>query len=207
VYFEKRRAHPRALLTSFGSLWRDKGLPWLFAEGFLLMGAFVTIYNYVAFRLLAPPFSLSQSHVGAIFMVYVVGVASSAWMGSIADKLGRRRVLWTTFVIMLAGVVLTASSSLGRSWPALRWSPSVSSAVIRSQAVGSASARRFARAHASSFYLFSYYMGSSIAGSIGGLAWTYAGWNGVATYVALLVLAGLAIALKLRRLRPSASTP
>jgi YNFM family putative membrane transporter len=63
----------------------------------------------------------------------------------------------------------------------------------------------FARAHASSFYLFSYYMGSSIAGSLGGLAWTYAGWNGVAMYAAMLVLAGLVIALKLRTLKPSAS--
>ena len=63
----------------------------------------------------------------------------------------------------------------------------------------------FARAHASSFYLFSYYMGSSIAGSIGGLAWVYGGWNGVACYVTVLVLAGLAIALKLRKLTPSAS--
>jgi YNFM family putative membrane transporter len=63
----------------------------------------------------------------------------------------------------------------------------------------------FARAHASSFYLFSYYMGSSVAGSIGGLAWTHGAWNGVACYVAMLVLAGFAIALRLRKLTPSAS--
>jgi YNFM family putative membrane transporter len=48
-------------------------------------------------------------------------------------------------------------------------------------------------------------MGSSIAGSLGGIFWTHAGWNGVACYVAVLVVAGLAIALKLRALRPSAS--
>ncbi|WP_213948005.1 MFS transporter [Luteibacter sp. dw_328] len=206
AHFEKCRSHPRALLASFGSLWRDKGLPWLFAEGFLLMGAFVTIYNYVAYRLLAPPFSLSQSHVGAVFMVYVVGVASSAWMGKVADKLGRPRVLWTTFVIMLAGVVLTASSSL---WAIVAGIAMMTFGFFGGHSIASGWVGKratFARAHASSFYLFSYYMGSSIAGSIGGLAWTYAGWNGVATYVALLVLAGLAIALKLRRLTPSAST-
>src|SRR6201991_4048858 len=33
AYFEKRRANPRELLASFGSLWRDKGLPWLFVIG------------------------------------------------------------------------------------------------------------------------------------------------------------------------------
>ena len=34
-------------------------LPWLFA--FLVMGGFVTLYNYIGFRLLAPPFNLSQT--------------------------------------------------------------------------------------------------------------------------------------------------
>lgn len=205
LHFQKRRAHPRVLADAFVSLWRDKGLPWLFAEGFLLMGAFVTLYNYVGYRLLAPPFSLSQSHVGAIFMVYLVGVVGSAWIGSIAGRLGRRRVLWATLVMMLAGVALTASGSL--------WAIVAGIAVmtfgffgghsIVSSWVGNRAPS--AKAHASSFYLFSYYMGSSIAGSLGGIAWTQGGWNGVAGYVAVLVLLGLGIALKLRRLTPSAS--
>jgi YNFM family putative membrane transporter len=207
VHFEKRRARPRALLASFGSLWRDDGLPWLFAEGFLLMGAFVTIYNYVAFRLLAAPFSLSQSHVGAIFMVYIIGVGSSAWMGSIAGKLGRRRVLWTTFIMMLAGVALTASHSL---WAIVAGIAMLTFGFFGGHSIASSWVGKragVAKAHASSFYLFSYYMGSSIAGSVGGLAWTLAGWNGVVAYVVVLVLAGLAVALKLRHLVPKASSP
>jgi len=204
-HFVKRRAHPRALLSAFGSLWKDRGLPWLFAEGFLLMGAFVTIYNYVSFRLLAPPYSLSQSHVGAIFMVYLVGVVGSAWIGAIADRLGRRRVLWATLVIMLAGVALTASASV---WTIVGGIAVLTFGFFGGHSIASSWVGKratFARAHASSFYLFSYYMGSSVAGSLGGLAWTHAGWNGVACYVAVLVLTGLGIALKLRRLVPSAS--
>lgn len=202
LHFEPRRARPRALLSSFGSLWRDKGLPWLFAEAFLLMGAFVTIYNYASYRLLAPPFSLSQSHVGAIFMVYLIGVGSSAWMGSIAGKLGRRRVLWTAFAIMLAGVALTATQSLAAivTGIALVTFGFFGGHSIASSWVGKRAP--LAKAHASSFYLFSYYMGSSIAGSLGGFAWTHAGWNGVATYVGVLVVAGLVVSLKLRRLEP-----
>ena len=126
-------------------------------------------------------------------------------MGKVADKLGRPRVLWTTFVIMLAGVALTASSSL---WAIVAGIAMMTFGFFGGHSIASGWVGKratFARAHASSFYLFSYYMGSSVAGSLGGLAWTYAGWNGVATYVALLVLAGLAIALKLRRLTPSAS--
>jgi YNFM family putative membrane transporter len=202
LHFEKRKAHPRALVSVFGVLLKDKGLPWLFAEGFLLMGAFVTIYNYVSFRLLAPPFSLSQSHVGAIFMVYLVGVGASAWMGALAGKLGRGKVMWTALVILLAGVALTSSSSL--------WAIVLGIAMItfgffggHSIASGWVGIRaKKAKAHASSMYLFSYYMGSSIAGSLGGVFWTHGGWRGVAIYVAVLVTAGLAIAIKLRGLKP-----
>jgi YNFM family putative membrane transporter len=205
LHFEKRVARPRALIAAFGDLIRDKGLPWLFAEGFLLMGAFVTIYNYVSFRLLAPPFSLSQSHVGAIFMVYLTGVAASAWMGSLAGKLGRGKVMWTTFVTMLVGVALTSSASLiaivvGIAMLTIGFfgGHSIASGWVGMRA-------NQARAHASSMYLFSYYMGSSIAGSLGGIFWTHAGWNGVACYATVLVIAGFAIALKLRTLKPSAS--
>ncbi|TCV94715.1 YNFM family putative membrane transporter [Luteibacter rhizovicinus] len=206
-FFETRRASPKALAGSFASLWRDKGLPWLFAEGFLLMGAFVTVYNYVAFRLLAPPFGLTQSHVGAIFMVYVIGVGSSTWMGSLAGRLGRDRVLWTSFVLMLAGVALTLSSSLVAivAGIALLTFGFFGGHSIASSWVGRRAG--IAKAHGSSLYLFSYYMGSSIAGSVGGLAWTRWGWPGVAVYVSVLVLVGLAIALKLRTLPDTTLSP
>ena len=45
------------------------GLRALFAMAFLLMGGFVTIYNYASFRLLGAPYALSHTAVGAIFMV------------------------------------------------------------------------------------------------------------------------------------------
>jgi YNFM family putative membrane transporter len=51
-------------------------------------------------------------------------------------------------------------------------------------------------------YLFCYYMGSSVAGASGGLFYASRGWNGVAAFVGALVLAGLAIALGLVRLKP-----
>src|SRR5262249_14396484 len=81
-------------LGTIGRLFRDQALPLLYLEGFLLMGAFVTIYNYAGFRLLAPPFSLTQSEVGLIFLLYIIGSFSSAYVGGLADRLGRHRVFW-----------------------------------------------------------------------------------------------------------------
>src|SRR5579859_5251482 len=104
--------HLGALMARFGAVFRDAGLPWLFAEGFLLLGAFVTVYNYIGYRLLAPPYGLGQAVVGAIFSVYLIGTFSSAWMGHLAGKLGRRKVLWTAFALMLVGLTLTVARPL-----------------------------------------------------------------------------------------------
>lgn len=85
-------------------LWRrcrasfdDAALPWLFASSFLIMGSFVTLYNYAGFRLALPPFLLSHSAIAAIFLVYLLGSISSTWAGGLSQRLGRRKVfgLWS----------------------------------------------------------------------------------------------------------------
>ncbi|MFC5580035.1 MFS transporter [Rhodanobacter terrae] len=201
-HFVAQPLHWRMVLARFAGMFRDRGLPWLFVEGFLLLGAFVTVYNYLGYRLLAPPYNLSQAAVGLIFGIYLVGTFSSAWMGHLAGQLGRRKVLWTAFALMLAGVALTMMQPL----------PLVMLGIVAvtfgffggHSIVSSWLGRRAgaAKAQASSVYLFCYYMGSSIAGASGGLFYASHGWNGVALFVGALVLAGLLIALRLFRLPP-----
>ncbi|MCF3947907.1 MFS transporter [Acidiphilium sp. AL] len=172
----------------------DPALRLLFAEAFLIMGAFVTVYNYITFRLMGPPFGLSQTSVGLIFSVYLVGVASSAWMGDLAGRLGRARVLPAGIGIELLGALLTLSSSLpvivlGIALVTFGFfaSHSVASSWVGSQARGT-------RAQAAALYLFLYYLGSSVMGSIGGIAWSHTGWGGVVAMIALMLFIGLAIA-------------
>ncbi|AGG89451.1 MFS transporter [Rhodanobacter denitrificans] len=194
----------RTLAGRFAGMFRDRGLPWLFVEGFLLLGAFVTVYNYLGYRLMAPPYKLSQAVVGSIFAIYLIGTFSSAWMGHLAGKRGRRKVLWTAFALMLVGVAL----SMARPLPlvmlgivAITFGFFGGHSIVSSWVGRRAGA---AKAQAASVYLFCYYMGSSIAGASGGLFYASFGWSGVALFVGLLVLAGLAIALALFRLPPLA---
>ena len=77
------------------------------------MGGFVALYNYIGYHLLGALYELSQAAVGWIFVLYLVGTFSSAWMGRLADGLGRSRVLWIGMSIMLFGVGMTLASSLG----------------------------------------------------------------------------------------------
>ena len=79
-----------------------------------MMGSLVCTYNYIGFRLAAPPFSLSQTTIGFVFALYLVGAASSALMGELAGRLGRRRVIWIAAMIELAGVAVTAAGQSRR---------------------------------------------------------------------------------------------
>jgi YNFM family putative membrane transporter len=201
-HFKRQRLSARALGARFGVIFHDRGLPWLFAEGFLLLGAFVTVYNYIGYRLLAPPYDLSQAVVGAIFIVYLIGTFSSPWVGHLAGKLGRRKVLWSMLALILVGTLLTLLMPL---WAVLLGVVVLTFGFFGGHSVVSSWVGRragTAKAHASSLYLFCYYMGSSIAGACGGLFYAAHGWNGVVAFVGAMALVGLVIALGLYRLPP-----
>jgi MFS transporter, YNFM family, putative membrane transport protein len=200
--FVARKHDWSSFAASMRILRRDAALPWLYAEGFLLMGSFVTVYNYVSFHLLAPPYSLSQSAVGAIFLFYIVGSFSSTGFGYLAGRLGRRRVFWMPVMALLGGVALTATSPLicivlgiGVVTVGYFGAHSVASSWVSRR--GGA-----ARAQAAAFYLFFLYVGSSVLGSAGGVAWSHAGWPGVALFTGVLVLAALLISLRLVAVKP-----
>lgn len=192
----------KLLMRRFTGTFADAGLPWLFAEGFVLLGSFVTVYNYIGYRLMAAPYRLSQAAVGLIFGVYLVGTVSSPVIGHLAGRLGRRKVLWTMFVVMLTGLALTMAESLVLVIAGL--------AVITCGFFGGHSivsswvGRRAqeAKAQASSMYLCAYYLGSSIAGAAGGLFYAAHGWMGVASFVATLFGLGLIAAWRLYHLPP-----
>jgi YNFM family putative membrane transporter len=200
--FVPRRHDFASLLASIKILKNDAALPWLYAEAFLLMGSFITIYNYVSFRLLAPPYSLSQSAVGAIFLFYIVGSFVSTWFGQLAGRLGRRRVFWIPILTFLAGVVLTAAAPLvviilgiGVATAGYFGAHSVASSWVSRRG-------HAAPAQAAAFYLFFLYVGSSILGSAGGVAWSRARWPGVAAFTVCLLVLALAIAIRLVAVKP-----
>lgn len=201
-HFVAQRMSGRALAARFSVIFHDRGLPWLFVEGFLLLGAFVTVYNYLGYRLLAPPYNLSQAVVGAIFAIYLIGTFSSPWVGHLAGKLGRRKVLWSMLALVLVGTALTV---LAPVWAILLGVSVLTFGFFGGHSVVSSWVGRRAgpaKAHASSLYLFCYYMGSSIAGAWGGLFYASHGWNGVAMFVGVMALLGLLVALGLYRLPP-----
>jgi MFS transporter, YNFM family, putative membrane transport protein len=180
----------------------DDGLPWLFALSFLLMGCFVSAYNFIGFRLLGAPFGLRQSVVGGISLLYLLGIFSSVWAGRRADRLGRRHVLWTVMATMLAGLLLTLAHNLAAivAGMAVFTFGFFASHSIASSWVGRRA--RTQQALASALYLSFYYLGSSLVGWVCGVLWEHGGWGGVVALLGVFLGAALMITLRLRRLEP-----
>ncbi|WP_282362391.1 MFS transporter [Pseudomonas sp. PS01300] len=198
--FSARSMNPRSLLNGFTQHFRDAGLPWLFLEAFLLMGAFVTLFNYIGYRLLAEPYHMSQALVGLLSVVYLAGIYSSAQIGALSDKLGRRKVFWMSILLMFGGLLLTLFSPLVLVIVGMLvftfgffGAHSVASSWIGRRALT-------AKGQASSLYLFSYYAGSSVAGTAGGVFWHYGGWNGIGLFIGSLLVIALLVALHLSKL-------
>ena len=181
---------------------RDAGLPWLFALSFLLMGSFVSLYNYIGYRLLGPEFGLRPSAVGALSVLYLLGIFSSVWAGRLADRLGRRNVLWLVMSVMFAGLLLTLFGNLvavvvgvGLYTFGFFATHSVASSWVGRRA-------RAPQALASALYLFFYYLGSSVVGWLCGFVWEHQGWPGVVSLLGLVLVGAMLIALRLRGLAP-----
>jgi YNFM family putative membrane transporter len=192
----------RALFGGTAKHMRDAGLPWLFSLSFLLMGVFVSMYNYIGYRLLAPPFGMRQSAVGALSILYLLGIFSSVWAGKLADRLGRRNVLWLVMMVMLGGLLLTLLDAV----PAFVFGLGLFTfGFFASHSVCSSWVGRRARppqALASAIYLFFYYLGSSVVGWVAGVVWAWAGWPGVVSMLGAVLVGAMAVALRLRGLAP-----
>lgn len=202
--FERRRFRIGYLFSSLWQHLRDPGLVCLFLLAFLFMGGFVSLYNYIGFRLLAPPYGLSQSGVSLIFLVYLLGSFSSGVVGALVNRFGRATMLRATLATMLLGTLVTLAGQL----PLVVVGVGIfTCGFFCAHAIASSWVGRRARsgkAQASSLYLFCYYQGSSISGTLGGLFWQHFGWNGVAGMIAVLVLAAFLVATVLLRLKPGA---
>ena len=190
--FQQQRFTPTSLVPSLVYHLKDPGMLCLFGVAFFCMGGFISLYNYIGFRLLEPPYSLSQSLISLIFLVYFLGSLSSAMMGRLMQRFGRRPIIRGTIAAMALGTLLTLPESL----PCMVLGVAIfTCGFFGAHSIASAWVSRRAvtyRAQASSLYLFSYYLGSSISGTLGGFFWVSFDWPGVAAMICLVVASALA---------------
>ncbi|MGO1319482.1 MAG: MFS transporter, partial [Galactobacter sp.] len=195
------------LLSKLLDCLKNPRLVVLFAQGGLLMGGFVAVYNYVGFRLEAPPFLIPTALSSLLFLAYLSGTWSSAQSGRLAARIGRLPVLLCAAILMVVGLVIT--------W--FDWLPSVivgllifTAGFFAAHATASGwvpQLVRSGRAQAASLYNLAYYGGSSLFGWAVGLAFHPFGWGGAVVFVSALVLVAMAFAAVVLRGAPGAAPP
>ncbi|XVU29381.1 MFS transporter [Actinoplanes sp. CA-054009] len=193
---------PRAAAAMTRRALSDPALLSLYAIGACAMGAFVSVYNAMGFRLTSAPFLLGAGAAGAVFLVYPVGTLSSAVSGRLADRYGRRAVMPFGCVLTAAGLLLTLPDRL----PVMVAGLAVMTAgffCVHGVASGWVPVRAHAggvpAGQAASLYLFAYYAGSSIFGSLAGTAWSLGAWPAVVALASVFVGVGGVLAMTLRR--------
>lgn len=208
--FVPTELRPQALWLNTRRALSDPGLLALDAIGFLSMGALGATFNAVGFRLSREPYSLSPGLIGLVFGVYALGSVASARAGRLADRIGPRPVVVGALVLGGVGELVTLASPL----------PVVIAGIalvtigffachgVVSAWVGARAARVGAGAgQASSLYLFWYYVGSAVAGTVAGAVWSAGGWGLVVAMTASMFALGVPLAVAVRQARNRAPEP
>lgn len=169
----------REVLTNCGRHLRSPAMLTLFSVGFLMFGSFVAVYNYLGFRLQAPPFNLPTRLASMLFIVYLTGSVSSRYSGRLALRWGRRRTLLAGIATTVVGILITLVPNI---WAILTGLAILTGGYFLTQgiAAGWVGARAVqGRSQATSLYNMAYYAGSAVIGWAAGYAFMPWGWPGL----------------------------
>jgi predicted MFS family arabinose efflux permease len=200
---ERKFVRSEGLLTSSKQMLahlRNKQLIATYAVGFAVLFNFITTFTYVSFYLAAPPFNLSASWLGAIFVVYLAGSLLTPWTGWAVARFGRRRFTVRVIAIWILGTALTLAPSL----PLIIAGLAISAACgLICQAISTGYVTvtaKVGRSSAVGLYVTSFYVGAAL----GGLAWNYGGWPAcVVLVVAMLAIMSLIVIFAWTRRAPA----
>ena len=199
--FRPRTVHVRQALLGTLAAPADRVVALLCLAGFASMGTFVGIYNAVAFRLQAPPFLLGAA-ASLVYLAYPIGIASPMLARALADRVGRGRATALGIGLLFASVTLLSLSTL----PAVVAGLGLITfaflgihSLLSGWVVDRAKRRGRGTAQASSAYLGTYYLGSTLAGALATWLWQTGGWAGVAELGYCLAALGLLAVLAATR--------
>jgi len=160
-------------------------LIYLCAAGSFLI--FSSVFNYLPFRMTAPPFGYSTEQTTLLYLVYIVGI----FMGPAAGRAGNR---FGTGNTLLGGVAVLGVSLT------LILLPSITAVVlallgvcagffsIHAAAIGSLNRKLSSgQGRANALYVLFYYMGGWLGITLSGFAYKQGGWHAV-IYICLFFL-------------------
>jgi YNFM family putative membrane transporter len=167
---------------------RNPQLVATYAVGFGVLFNFLAIFTFVSFRLAAPPYNLSATALGTIFVVYLLGSALTPLTGFVIARFGRRHFMIVNIAVWMLGIALTLADPL---WMILLGLMLCAACGLITQAISTGYVTitaQFGRSSAVGLYVTSFYLGGSFGGGLGGIAWTHGGWPAVAAMCAAILV-------------------
>jgi MFS transporter, YNFM family, putative membrane transport protein len=178
---------------------RNRRLLQTTAAGSAFFFTFVGTFSYVVFRLERPPFSFRPAVASTVFLLWLLGIFGPA-LGSLADRIGWRRLAFSAFAVAAVGLALTIPARLPALVVGLALVTLANWAGVTAAQLGIADATSVDRGTASAIYYSLYYFTGALGGYLPGLAWERFGWQGV-VWTGWVALALAAMALGFRDLR------
>ena len=189
----------------FWASWRyhlaDPELRRTFAIGFLILFGFIGVFTYVGFVLMRPPYALSMSALGVVFLVFAPSMLTTPSAGRLTNRFGPDVTVPASLAVALFGLALMLLPSLVAAICGLTL---VGIGTFFAQAAATGHVGRIARndkAAASGLYLSSYYCGGLAGAALVGQLFDRFGWNAAlgGTFAALALAAILGLGLRLQR--------
>ena len=172
--FQPKSIHLKTESRALLGHWANRDLALLFLTAFLSMGTFVSMYNFLPFRLI-DDFGLAPSLAGLAFLFYLTGTWSSARAGSLVARIGHGKTLFASAVLFALGIALCAGNLPLTLLGMIAFT--VGFFAVHSTASGwVGQIATHDRAEASSMYVFCYYFGSSVVGVGAGLLFDALSW-------------------------------
>lgn len=176
-FFNPQKTDYSLKVKQMRKFFTDPYLLRLYGIAALLMGTFVSVYNYLTFRLEAKPFSLSHFVIAFIFLMYIFGVFGTMITSRLSTRFSRNLILKSSVVFMLLGTALLLSENiyvvifgLGLFTLAFFAAHTMASQMTALHA-------KHGKSSATSIYWLFYYFGSSILGSGTGYILHAFSWN------------------------------
>jgi predicted MFS family arabinose efflux permease len=184
------RASARQMLRHLG----NRQLLATYAIGSGVLFNFVAVFTYINFHLAAPPYGLSATLLGAIFVTYLAGSVIAPMTGWAMARLGRRRFILAAITVWAVGAVLLLAPPLSAIIAGLTLCAACGM-LCQTLSTGYVTAiAREGRSSAVGLYVTAFYIGGSLGAFLPGLAWDTGGWPACVAMVVVVLTAMAVIA-------------
>lgn len=200
--FIPRKESFKSLITDNIHLIMSKDLIPFYLTGGLILGVFVSLYNYMGFYLIKEPFNFSPYYIHYIYLMYIFGVFGSIATAGLSQRFSHFTLLKAMLLISAAGILLLYFTNF--------WIVTIGLAaftfnffvvhVLCNRIVSEYNVAK--RSVTISIYLLAYYLGSSLLGSGTGVILDLWGWQYfLAGLIAILLINYWIVYQGVRRLK------